>query len=129
MHKREAAFTTKFNHWARKNVRAPAVFEIKQTSAALPFARVEPHQRRALMAALSAEPFAYKIPDTGPAHRPFDTVLFGYMDAYVVVSFGKEFYGIGVELFLEEEKRSKRKSLTEERAREIAHFRGNFSRK
>ena len=106
---------------------------VKQTS--MPFSRVNEHQIVALNQARKGN-FYYKISDTGfptaqdslmrfTPQKPFDCMNIFKADAYVVIWFykprqKKKFILIGVRSFVEEVCSSDRKSLTEERAREIA---------
>lgn len=123
MKKNEASFTTKFSHWARHNLRAPAMVEVKHAKdKALPFSAVKDHQRAWLLAGIGVDTKPYKISDESAGFKPCDLVLFGLMDAWVVVKYPKSFVVIDIEKFLEEEKQSDRKSLTEERAGEIANY-------
>lgn len=88
MQKREAKYTTQVQHWIRKNLPAPCVYEIKHTRGKKSFALRElaPHQRAALQAATTKEGFCFKIPDCGYSN-PFDGVHFGNMNAYVIIKF------------------------------------------
>lgn len=123
MQKREAAFTTRFQKWARKNLPAPAVFEVKQTTKdCIPFSSVRSHQKAWLLAAMSEVPACWKIPDVGAAHKPFDVIMVGVMDAYVVIQYPDGFVVIGADRFFDEEEKSARKSLTYERAKRIAAY-------
>lgn len=88
MQKREAKYTTQVQHWIRKNLPAPCVYEIKHTRGKKSFALRElaAHQKAALCAATTAEGFCFKIPDCGYSN-PFDGVHFGNMNAYVIIKF------------------------------------------
>ena len=97
-----------------------AAFELKIThTPSLPFDSVKPHQIAALRIAKHGT-LVYKIPDTGYDQKPFDTFVLTRSEAYVAVMFYQRgcnhFYLIDVDDFLKEQARSKRKSLTEERA-------------
>jgi len=122
--KKEASFTTKFNRWAKKNLQAPALVEIKHTRGAksFPFRELKEHQRDWLRAAYSPNCQPWKIPDTGFAFLPADVILIGYMSAYVVIKYNDFFVVIDGEKMLNEIKKSDRKSLTEERAKAIADY-------
>lgn len=119
---READFQTKFTRWAKYNVHTPTAFELKLAkSRSLPYSAVQDHQIAALLA-VKKDKLCYKIPDSGIAQKPFDMfVLRG--EAYVAVMFyergQKEFFLIDVDEFISERDTSTRKSLTEQRAREI----------
>lgn len=68
----------------------------------------------------------FKIPDAG-WQNPFDSFILSGSDAIIVVMFRckergqKEFVMIDIEAWLQERKTSERKSLTEERAKEIGN--------
>ena len=119
--KREAQFTLLFRHWvmAQDNLRS-AAFELKQTASdSLPFDAVKDHQIAALMASKSA--FLYKIPDDSRGVKPYDMVYLADAEAYVVIKYVDCFVLIEVEDFiLERDIFSKRKSLTSDRAKQIA---------
>ena len=80
------------------------------------------HQKDALYG-VKHRSLAYKIPDDSRNYKPFDCFFIKNAPAYVVVMFyergQKEFVMIDIDVFLEEERKSKRKSLTEERAKQI----------
>lgn len=123
MHKREAAFQTKFNYYARTALKKTAAFELKETLGPLPFSRVEDHQIAALSAARHGI-LVYKIPDDSRSYKPFDSFAFTKADAYVVILYrgSRYFYGIDIDDFIAERDSSIRKSLTEVRAKEICCF-------
>lgn len=126
MQKREAAFTTKFEKWARKNIPAPAVFEIKQTTTdSLPFSAVRKHQRAWLTVAMSEKPACWKIPDVGSSFKPFDVLMVGVMDAYVVIQYPQGWCAIGADRFFEAEAKNARKSLTYAEAKRISAYCGD----
>jgi hypothetical protein len=121
MLKREAAFQTKFNQWLRKHPQTGA-FELKQCDESLPFKRLEEHQENALRAAKHGV-LIYKIPDDTRSYKPFDAFCLSKTPAYVVILFrSRHFYCIDIDAFIEERSRSVRKSLLEDRAKEIASF-------
>jgi len=118
--KREAKFQTFFNHWLKEvrkeifvfklpdcgfqnpfdvfSVSANGLFsawELKQTQTnSLPFLSVAPHQINAL----------------------------SIVKGYVVIKYPDFFCSIGINNFVKQEKESNRKSLTSERAKEIAEI-------
>lgn len=117
--KREANFQTTFNHWLKEVYRRTAAFELKQTSTnSLPFSAVVPHQRQALLQ-VRHSCLVYKIPDVG-FQNPFDTLGMCGQPAYVAIRYPKGVAIIPIDIFLLEESRSKRKSLTWERAKELS---------
>lgn len=97
MQKKEAAFTTRFLLWARGNILAPAVFEIKSTRGKDTFyiREFKEHQRNALLAATEGI-FTYKISDSALGYKPFDAILFGKMRGYLVLAYPQRFYVIAV---------------------------------
>lgn len=124
MRKREANFTLLFRHWikAHADFFSSAAFELKQTTTnSLPFSDVQEHQRDALEAAcLSPHGLLYKAPDDSRGIKPFDLFYLRYAEAYVVIKYPDCFVIIDSEEFESEKISSKRKSLTSERAKEIA---------
>lgn len=121
MNKQEAKFTLLFRHWLKANPRMSAAYELKQCGSSLPFDALQEHQADALMAVKSPLGLLYKAPDDSRGVKPFDLFYLRQAPAYIVILFGKkEFSIIDIETFLLEKKRSVRKSLTLERAREIS---------
>ena len=119
MKKREQKLTTKFLEWVSVNFRHTFAFEVKQTAGnALSFSALKEHQKRALMISKHGF-FRFKIPDAG-WENPFDGFCLNQVPSYVVVFYGRNFYLIDIDSWCEEEKRSLKKSLTEERAKIIA---------
>lgn len=98
MRKKEANFTTKFLAWARDHLVAPAVFEVKSTRGHMvfPVFELRKHQRDSLLAASKGH-FVYKIPDSAIGYKPFDAVLFGNMEAYVVIEYPNTAFLIPIE--------------------------------
>lgn len=121
MQKREAKFQTVFNHWAQENFKKTACFELKETDGnSLAFNRLEIHQSIALQQA-KHDHFIFKITDCG-YQNPFDCFSVAKVPAYVVIKYPGVFVLIDVDVFIGEEKISDRKSLTKERALEIAEI-------
>ncbi|MEN6489788.1 MAG: hypothetical protein ABFD66_13085 [Smithella sp.] len=111
------------------------IFELKLCKDnAIPFSAVKDHQRQALSQINADTGLFFKIPDspifTGSKTRfavlkPFDCFHLANIPAYVVICWYqprkyKRFYYIPIGTFLYEEQMSERKSLTQDRAREIA---------
>lgn len=122
MKKREAQFGQVFRHWlkTKKDISSSA-FELKQTTTnSLPFNAVKEHQIDALLACKSSNGLLFKIPDTSIQLLPFDMFYLKQSYAYVVIRYPKLFVVIDVDDFIAEDKESKRRSLTSERAQEIA---------
>lgn len=98
-----------------------AAFELKQCGSSLPFNAVQEHQVDALMSCKSPSGLLHKISDESRGYKPFDMFYLRHSLAFVVILFGNiEFSIIDIEVFLMEKKRSKRKSLTMARARDIS---------
>lgn len=117
--KREANFQTTFNHWVKNVYKNTAAFELKQTQTnSLPFSSVAPHQIQALLNIKNGV-FVYKIVDCG-YQNPMDSFCMVNEHAYLVVKYPKFWVLIDINDFVNEVKRSDRKSLTGERAKEIS---------
>ncbi len=119
MKKREADFGIRFRHWLKANPRHSCFFELKQTTGlSLRFASLEEQQRDFLEAIKGDKGVLIRIQGTNG--EP-DYVYARKMPACVVVKFPNAFHIIDIDTWLLEEKRSKRKSLTSSRAREISN--------
>lgn len=133
----EKDFQTKFNRWLRYVYKKTGAFELKIThEKSIPFSAVKDHQVAALLAA-KGEGIAYKISDESSGFKPFDCFFLNNVGGWVVIWYynnslqrghkrlgdvGLErssFYLIDVDDWIQEKSESKRKSLTEERAKEI----------
>lgn len=101
------------------------VFELKMTKTGrLPFARLAPHQEKALLEAESATGVYHKISDMSSEQKPFDCFRIADTPAYVVVLFyvprkSKAVYYIRIHDFISLRESSKFKSITEEDAKSI----------
>ena len=115
---KEKSFQTTFNHWLKEKYRKTAAFELKQCESSLSFSAVAPHQIEALQAVRHGT-FVFKIPDAG-WQNPFDCFCMTEMPAYVVIKYNDFFCLISIDQFVLESERSKRRSLTAERAKSIA---------
>lgn len=120
--KREQKFTVLFRHWLMANPMWSAAFELKQTiTDSIPFSDIKEHQLDALLAAAEGDKgLLYKAPDDSRGVKPFDLFYLRNSDAYIVVKYPDGFVIIDVTAFIKEKKESKRKSLTWDRACEIA---------
>lgn len=117
--KREAKFNTVFCHWLKNVYKRTGAFELKQTQTdSLPFSDVVEHQIQALEAVRHAT-LVYKIPDVG-YQNPFDVFSLAEEPAYVVIKYPKGVAIIPIDIFVMESKRSKRRSLIWERAKELS---------
>ena len=130
----EAEFCSKFGRLIRKffldsdsGHEGAAAFEMKVCvrGKALAFSRLEDHQSAALKA-VKGKGLYHKIPDGGLGQKPFDGFYLAGCAAFVVVGFydlGRHrnwiAYLIDVDEFEKEAASCGRKSITEERAREL----------
>lgn len=118
MQKREANFGLLLRHWLKANPRLSSAFELKQTTgSSISFDCFEPGQTDYLLAIKSDKGALIRV--QGGSGEP-DYVYLRNAPANVVIRFPREFHLIDIDTFLLEKKRSKRKSLTNERAREIS---------
>jgi hypothetical protein len=125
-----------FKVWLGQNMpKKTSVYELKmEKGKSIAFDRVYDHQITGLRQAKYAGMY-HKIADTtvpfgGGIQRfnkpkPFDCMVITQADAYVVIMFyqpreDKICYFIDIDDFIKEKENSSRKSLTEERAREIS---------
>lgn len=118
--KREANFQTYFSHWLKNVYKHTGAFELKQTSTSLPFSVVEKHQLDALLQVKNGT-FVFKIPDVG-YQNPWDCFCLSGERAFIVIKFKSCFVLIDPETWQLESRRSKRRSLTESRAKEISNL-------
>lgn len=117
--KREAAFNTVFNQWLKNVHKQTGVYELKVAKGnSIPFDAVVEHQIQSLEASNHGL-LVWKIPDCG-YQNPFDCFSMYKVPAWVVIKFANSFEMITIDTFVLEKSRSKRKSLTSERAREIS---------
>jgi len=120
----EADFQTKFGRWSKASNLTTQAAELKFCKKkSLPYSQIAPHQIRALHLAKHGTLY-YKISDTGYDSKPFDCFILSGVPAFLYVMFHvgrgtSHFYGIDIDVLMNEINSSDRKSLTEERAREI----------
>ena len=126
----EASRTTLFLKYARHFLKYTFVFEAKICKdKSLPFDLVVPHQVANLLVAKHGV-FNFKIPDSGWTN-PFDGLQIVEVPAFIVIFWyqhrnDKRFTMIDIDVWEEEKKTSTRKSLTYERATELAFFSGEL---
>lgn len=124
MKKHEASFTILFRHYLMANpMPYSCAFELKDTRSndSIPFSAAEDHQLDALLAVKwGKKGLLYKAPDDSRNIKPFDLFYLINSPGFIVIKYPSLFVIIDVETFVEEKKRSKRKSLTSSRAKEIA---------
>lgn len=125
MNKHEASFQTIFGRYLKARKRKiHGHFELKQTRTdSIPFSCVKEHQENGLYAA-QRESFFWKHSDQDERQKPFDCSYVPPLTTYVVIKYAlsRKFYIITYTWFLKEKEESKRKSLTEERAKKICAF-------
>jgi hypothetical protein len=120
MKKREAEFGKQFRSWLTLQHFPCAAFELKQTiTNAIRFDALKEHQENALFAAISSG-ILYKAPDDSRGVKPFDFFYLRGAKAYVVIKYPSGFVVINIYNFIGERERSTGKSLSWERAQEIA---------
>lgn len=119
LNKREARWTTIiFRKWLEKKG-ITAVFEIKfSTKDSIAFDAIKEHQIWNLLK-VRHQTFVYKIPDMGE-RSPFDIFSMKEMPAYIVIKYPKGVAIISVDIWCLESSRSKRRSLTFERAKSLS---------
>lgn len=119
----ETDFGTKvFKPWVERNAHLlySCTFELKQTETdSIPFSEVKEPQIDASMCVKWSNK-GYLIRNAVSAEGTPDYSFYRNSPAYVVIKYPKLFVLIDIETFIEEKKRSKRKSLTVDRAIEIA---------
>lgn len=113
----------RIRQWLKANPRPSAGYEPKYTSkSSLPFSCLAEHQERALVNAKHSQ-LIYKIPDDSIGYKPLDIFSICKGEAYVVVAIqSKTMYFIDIDVWIEERDNSTRKSLTLDRAKQIAAF-------
>jgi len=119
----ETSFGTKiFKPWVEKNAHLfySCTFETKQTETdSIAFSEVKDLQIDASMSVKWSDK-GYMIRNTMAAEGTPDYSFYRNSPAYIVIKYPKFWVIIDIETFTEEKKRSKRKSLTSDRAKEIA---------
>lgn len=119
----EADFGTKvFKKWVENNAHVlySCTFELKQTKTdSIPFNVVEEPQIDASMCVKWSNK-GYMIRNQAGTPGAPDYSFYRNAPAYIVIKYPKFWVIIDIETFTEEKKRSKRKSLTSDRAKEIA---------
>lgn len=118
--KREADFGVYFRGWAKSNKLITGAYELKHTSTyAIPFNCLEDHQIAYLLSIKSDKGTLIRVQGLGG--EP-DYIYLRGSSAWVVIKFKDSFHVIDVEVFIQEKGKSKRRSLTSARAREISTY-------
>lgn len=125
---KEKDFQSLFTKWIRENkYNQSTAWELKITKEkSLPFSRIEEHQINKLKEANKGCVY-HKISDQAMGFKPFDCLQVCNVPAYLVVLYykprqKKEAIWIAIDDLINEIQTSKRKSLLEERAKEISYF-------
>lgn len=114
----ESKFGLLFRHWLKANPRYSSSFELKQTSTnSIPFRCVEEHQLNYARAIKSDKGVLIRVQGTGG--EP-DYVYLRNTPSYIVIKYPKCFCLIDPDTFILERGRSKTKSLSCGRAKDIA---------
>lgn len=114
----ESKFGVLFRHWLKANPRFSCAFELKQTSGtSIPFSCLEEHQALYLQAIKSNKGTLIRVQGTNG--EP-DYIYLRNCPASIVIKYPTEFSIIDIDTFLLEKGRSKRKSLTLSRAKELS---------
>ena len=118
---KERQWSGQFGKWAKANIHESTVFELKVCGTSLPFSNVAEHQMQGLLHA-KHDKLYLKIPDCGYS-APFDAFMLSNISAYIVIRYTSgNFYLVDIDIFLQEKKTSIRKSLTEQRCKEIYYL-------
>ena len=122
MKQRESSFGTLFRHWILANPpKLSGTYELKQTTTdSIPFTCLDDHQADFSLAIKWSKTGVLIRNESGTVGAP-DYSYYNNAPAYIVIKYPAGFVIIDIETFLEEKKRSKRKSLTWERAQDIAY--------
>jgi len=116
---KESKFSILFRHWIKANPRFSSSFEMKQTTTdSLPFSAVTEEQLTYGMAIKGNKGVLLRTQAVTEGMP--DYVYLRNTPAYIVVKYPRFFCLIDVETFTLERDRSKRKSLTGARAKEIS---------
>lgn len=115
----EAKSAIQFRHWIRAHPRLSGAYEIKDSRGKnnLSFSEVTEHQLNYGLAIKGDKGVFIRV--QGMGGEP-DYIYLRNAPAYIVIKYPKQFCLIDVETFVLEKNKSKRKSLTAGRAKEIA---------
>ena len=125
MNKQEQKAQTQFNHYVKevflKTNSGGFAFELKHSRGKdyISFSEIKEHQINAL-SAVTGSGLVYKLSDSSLGQKPFDSIAFKNCQAFLVCFYPKSFELIPINNFIFEMERSKRKSLTYERAKAIS---------
>lgn len=116
---RESKFATLFRHWLRANPRISGSYELKDSRGKnyIDFKEIDESQLDYGMAIKGPKGVLIRV--QGQGGEP-DYIYLREAPAYLVINYPGAFYIIDIETFITEKERSKRRSLTKERAEAIA---------
>src|SRR3990167_8161555 len=118
--KKERHYIPLIMKFLRDTVKQSCAVEAKLARGnSIPFRSLSEHQERALILA-SGKGMYHKIADGSGQQTPFDAFCLVGVPAYVAIVYGKVCCLIAIDVFQNERNKSKRKSLTSERARAIS---------
>jgi len=124
MKKQEATQHAAVSAWMRDFLKTHhgCAIEVKHTRGkdSIPFSALEEHQRVAL-AAVFGNIVVHKLDDGGLRKLPFDLFGLAHVPAFVAVRYPDFIAIVAIHVWMQEEETSKRKSLTRERALELAY--------
>lgn len=118
--KREANFQRMFNHWLKEKYGQIFVFKLPDCGYQNPFDVFSVDAKGKFS--------AWELKQTQTDSIPFSAVMdhqikaLEIVDGYIAIKYPSFFCVINVHVFVEEKKKSDRKSLTSSRAKEIAHL-------
>lgn len=119
LNRSEASFGVAFRKWWTENP-LPGTFELKHSRGkdSIPFSAIEPDQIAFANAAYSKKGTLARVTVGSPGCADYIGLV--NSPAWIVLKYPRAFYIISINTFLLEKLRSKRKSLTAERANAIA---------
>lgn len=123
MKKLEARFTTLYIlPWLEKNAWSSFAWEAKHSKGkdSIPFSAVEDHQVKYLHKARTNNCIG-KISDDSRGQKQFDGYVFHKSEAYLIFIYPEFWCFIDILVYENEERTSIRRSITSERARQIAY--------
>lgn len=117
---KEKDFSITFRHWLKANPQITASYEIKDTRGkdSFPFAELKQAQIDYALAISSTKGVLLRVQAVSEGMP--DYLYMRGEPSFIVIKYPKSFSIISIGTFLLEKERSKRKSLTEQRAKEIS---------
>lgn len=124
MKKHEATQHTKIEAWVRHFLKTHAACKVElkhsRGKSTFPFSEVPQHQLDDLEAFNSGCPFVHKFDDSGYRKKPVDIIGVAGGHSFIAIRYIKHVYIISYDVFTFERRKSARKSISEERAKEIS---------